>query len=247
MPIGAGIAAVGGSLAGGLIQSNAASQASAAAQAAAAKGNQILSNVQTTTSNNLQPFVNTGQEYNSALAGLLGVGGNPAASSAAFNNYLDSTNYQFQLGQGEQAVETANAPAFSSSATAKALNNYAQGQAGSALQGYENLLSTGTGQGITAGTNLGSLSNANAGAQASNLLAAAGVQGSADIYGANAITGALSGITSGLSSFGSGNAGSALQNLFGGGGQAAVNGFNSSQAAYALPANTSLLPLAADI
>lgn len=223
MPIGAGLASIGSSVAGGIIGSNAAGAASAAAQQAAAQGNSILSAVQTTTGNNLQPFVNTGQQENSALAGLLGVGGNPTASSNAFDNYLNSTNYQFQLGQGEQAVDTANAPAFDSGATAKALNNYAQGQAGSALSGYENLLQTGASQGIGAASNLASASNQNASAQSNNLLAAAGVQGSADIYGANALTGALKGVTSGLSSFG-GSAGSALTGL--GNSDAALNAQN---------------------
>lgn len=230
MPIGAGIASLGSSIAGGVIGSDAASNAAKAANQAAAQGNSILSNVQTTTGNNLQPFVNTGQQENSALAGLLGVGGNAGASQNAFDNYLNSTNYKFQLGQGEQAVDTANAPSFNSGATAKALNNYAQGQAGSALQGYEGLLSSGAGQGISAASNLGSLSNANANAQSGNLLAAAGVQGSADIYGANSLTGALKGVTSGLSSFGSAP-GSALAGLIGGGsgGYSTANLGNTSQ------------------
>lgn len=222
MPIAAAlpeVLSIGGSIASGVLGADAASNASKAAQQAAATGNAGLQTVQNQTTANLQPFVNQGRSEGSALEDLLGVGGDPAASKAAFDNYLNSTNYQFQLGQGEQAVETANAPAFSSSATAKALNTYAQGQAGSALAGYEGLLQTGEGQGIGAGTSLGSINTTNATQQASNDLAAAGVTANADVYGASALTNAIKGVTSGLSSAGSGSSGggSALAGLLGGG------------------------------
>ena len=249
MPIGAAISAIGSSVAGGIIQSNAAGDAAKAAQQAAAQGNQLLSTAQAQSTSNLQPFVNYGQSAATSLEGLLGIGGNPAASQEAFSNYLNSTNYGFQLGQGENAISTAAAPAFNSGATAKALNNYAQGQAGSALAGYENILGTGVNSGITAGSNLGSLANANAGAQSANLNTAAGVQGSADIYGANALTGALKGVTSGLSSFGTGGGGagsaqSGLSSVFGGGISPAAVTYAGSAGAIPEPSSLPFLPLA---
>jgi len=219
MPVGvASLVSAGSAVAGSVIGSNAASAGQAELQAAAQQGNSILSGVQNQSTSNLQPYAQQGQQYNSALAGLLGVGGNPTASSAAFKNYLNSTNYQFQLGQGENAVEYANAPAFSSGATAKALNNYAQGQAGSALQGYEGLLQTGAGQGIQAGASLASANTQNAASQASNLLGAASGEANLGVYGASSITNALKGFDSGISSFGSSGGGNALAGLFGGGG-----------------------------
>lgn len=213
MPIGS-IIGIGSSIAGGIIGNNAAGAAAGAANQAAQQANSGLQGIENQSTANLQPFVNTGQQANSALAGLLGIGGDSEASRNAFQNYLGSTNYQFQLNQGLNGVEYANAPAFSSGATAKALNNYAQGQAGNALGGYEGQLSGLSGQGIGAAGTLGQLGNQNLGMQGQNLLAAAGVQGSADIYGANSTLGALRGVTSGLSSFGGG----ALGGLFGGGG-----------------------------
>jgi len=207
-----------GSLVGGILGSGAANQAGAGVTAAAQQGNAGLQNIENQSTANLQPFIDTGQHANSALAGLLGIGGDPAASSAAFNNYLGSTNYQFQLNQGLNATKTAGAASFNSGATAKALNNYAQGQAGSALQGYEGQLSGLSGQGIGAAGTLGGLGNQNAGMQATNLLDAAGYAGNADIYGASAWTNAAKGLASGLSSFGGGSGGSALSGLFGGGG-----------------------------
>lgn len=155
---------------------------------------------------------------------MLGVGGGGSgAQQQAFQDYLNSTNYQFQLGQGEQGIEYANAPAFNSGATAKALNNYAQGQAGSALQGYESMLMGGSQLGAQSGTALGQLNTGASEQQSANLLAAAGVQGSAGLAGANSISNALKGVTSGLSSFGGGNA---LSGFGGSGGNPSAGTFN---------------------
>ncbi len=193
-----------------MIGANAASNAGKLAQQAATQGNQIISNQMGQNTADLQPYAQQGQQFNSALAGLLGVGGNPAASSAAFQNYLGSTNYNFVKNQGEQGVEYANAPNFDSSATAKALDQYTTGLAGNALQGYEGLLQTGAGQGITAGMGLANANTTAAQQQSANLLSAAGVQGSAGLAGANSISNALKGVTSGLSSFGSPSGGGGL-------------------------------------
>lgn len=60
------------------------------------------------------------------------------SNSPAFQNYLNSTGYNFQLKQGDQAI-TNNAAVkgmLNSGATAKALTNYNQGQAGTAYQNY---------------------------------------------------------------------------------------------------------------
>lgn len=227
MPVGAAIASVGSSVAGGVLGANAASNNAKLAQQAAQQGNQLIGTQMGQNTSNLQPFVSGGQNDFSALNALLGVGGGPgaqAAQSQAFDNYRNSTNYQFLLNQGLQGVEYANAPSFDSSATAKALNNYAQGQAGNALGGYESMLFGGAQLGQTAGANLGQLNTGASEQQSANLLAAAGQQINANNQGVNAITGALKGVTSGLSSFGNAGGGSsALSGLFGGG-QAAQQG-----------------------
>ncbi len=224
MPVGASLASIAGSAASGIIGANAASNAGKLAQQAATQGNQIISNQMGQNTSNLQPYAQQGQQYNSALAGLLGVGGNPAASAAAFQNYLGSTNYNFVRNQGLQGVEYANAPSFDSGATAKALDVYNTGLAGNALGGYESMLFGGAQLGQTAGANLGQLNTGASEQQSANLLAAAGQQINANNQGVNAITGALKGVTSGLSSFGNAGGGSsALSGLFGGG-QAAQQG-----------------------
>lgn len=48
----------------------------------------------------------SGANANNALAGLLGIGGDPAAANSAFQNYLGSTGYQFQLNQGNNAINS---------------------------------------------------------------------------------------------------------------------------------------------
>ncbi len=222
------LATAGSSIAGGILGSNAAGDAAKAAQNAAQQSNQVSSNVWNQNQSNLNPFIGAGQNANSALSGLLGIGGNPAASQSAFNNYLNSTNYQFQLGQGLQGVQYANAPSFNSGGTAKALNNYAQGMAGSALSGYEGLLQGQASQGASSASALGALGTQYAGQQSQNNMAAAGATGSADLAGANSLTSMLSALSRGTgsgqsqSSFGSSplssianGASSAIGSIFG--------------------------------
>jgi hypothetical protein len=192
----AGAIGAASSIGGAILGNNAAGQATAAAKAAQKANNQVATSVYNTNTGNLQPFVNTGQSATGALGNLLGLNGaaGTAAQTGAFNDYLNSTNYNFQLQQGENAVKTANAPALESGATAKALNNYAQGQAGSALQGYEGLL-TGLGsQGVGAASNLGTLGTQYAAQTASNNNNAAGIQIGADYYNANNLNNAFNGI-----------------------------------------------------
>jgi hypothetical protein len=176
--------------------------------------------VYSTNTANEQPFVNAGQTSTTSLEGLLGIGGNPAASSAAFQNYLGSTNYQFQLGQGEDAIKTANAPDFNSGATAKALNNYAQGQAGNALSGYEGMLGGLTNTGAGAANALGQQGEAFAAQTASNNNAAAGLEANSNIQGANALSGLSSGVASGLSGL---SQNPFVQNAFSGIGNSSFN------------------------
>ncbi len=98
----------------------------------------------------------TGQAGN-AMAGLLGLGGDPAASSAAFNNYRNSSAYDFLLGQGQQGLIGANAARglFNSGATAKGLEKYRYNLSSQFLNDYMNQVNQ-TGQlGLGAGQLVG--------------------------------------------------------------------------------------------
>lgn len=220
MPIGATVAAGAAGVGKAVLGAQGEADANKAAQQASSQNiafeNQVYGNAQT----NLDPSIGYGNEAGGELAGLLGTGGNAIASQNAFNKYLGSTNYNFVLGQGENAVKTANAPAYASSATDKALNNYAQGQAGSTLQNYESTLEGQQGLGVQAGSALAGVGTNIANEEASSRNNAASVAGqtanaTSTLYG-NAL-GAVAGTVGGLSSssFGGGSA-------FGGGNNAAA-------------------------
>lgn len=194
MPVGATLATAGATLGSAAIQSGAANSASKDAAQAQANTLAFTKQVYGDTQANVQPTIGEGQSAGSELAGLLGTGGSAADSTNAFNKYLGSTNYQFQLGQGEQGIASANAPAFNSGATAKALNNYAQGQAGTALSGYEGLLSGQQTLGTQAALGLGGVGTGSAGIINNANQAAANSEGSAALASGTADANALSGL-----------------------------------------------------
>ncbi|MEX1088094.1 MAG: hypothetical protein WEC36_02630 [Phycisphaeraceae bacterium] len=86
----------------------------------------------------VDPYVQAGTGAIGRQADLLGVGGDPAASQAAFQNYLNSTGYQFQLGEGQRAV-TGSAAArglLNSGSTARRLTQYGQDLGSSYFNNY---------------------------------------------------------------------------------------------------------------
>lgn len=99
-------------------------------------------------------FADTAGKSNDALAALLGIGGDPAASEAAFNNYLGSSGYDFALDQGTRAITGSNAAKglLKSGATLKALNSFGQGLAAQRFDNYLDKLGALTGQGLSAGS-----------------------------------------------------------------------------------------------
>ena len=206
MPAAATAAITGGSaIIGGIAQSNAADAANKAAQRASAANLAQAQKIYGEEQGNLNPFIQGGQSANTEELGLLGIGGNPQAANNAFNQFRNSTNYNFLLNQGLQGVQSANAQSFNSGATMKALNNYAQGMAGNALSGYMGQLNTLGGQGVQAASNLGSFGQNYTQQSAGFRNNAANVAGSAANAQANAFTNALGGftkaVTPGLSSF----------------------------------------------
>ena len=207
MPIGATTAlAVGGSVAKGVISSNAAGNAAKAGESAAQQAADFNNNVWQSDQNNLNPFIQTGQSANSELGGLLGLNGNTNAQNA-FQTFLNSTPYKFQLGQGEQAISTQNANQYGAGATAKALNNYAQGQAGSALGNYLSQLSGLNTSGQNAAGTLGTLGVSASQMNANDLMNKANAYGAGQVNQANAWNGAINGVTGSLSSYAGGGSG----------------------------------------
>lgn len=213
MPVGATLTAAGATVGSSLIGASAAGSASRAASAANAANQAYLHGVYNDTQTNLNPTITAGQHAGSALSGLLGIGGDPAASAQAFNTFRNSTNYNFLMDQGTQAVKTANAPSFNSGATAKALLNYGQGMAGNALSGYEGMLQGQQQLGAQSALGVGQIGAGIGSTISGSNLANAGAQGSSALGQAGALSGGLNGLSSlfnkqqTASSFGGGDAG----------------------------------------
>lgn len=116
-------------------------------------------------------------------AALLGLGGDSAKANAAYQNYLGSTGYKFQLGQGQEAVSgnAASKGMLNSGATAKALTQYGQNLGSSYFNNYLGQLGN---------LNTQYQGTANAGIGAAEAVGQAGTQGGiaaganqADVFG----------------------------------------------------------------
>jgi hypothetical protein len=193
MPVSAITAA--GSIGSAVIGSNAAKKAAKGSQQAATQANQTATDVYNTNQSNLNPYIQTGTAATNQLAGLLNIGGDQAASQDAFNNYRNSTNYNFVLDQGLKGVATQNAAQYGSGATAKALNNYAQGQAGNSLSGYESMLSGLSSQGLQGASTLGSLGNQYSSQYSSNLIGGQNSANQNNLTAAGQIQGGIGGLS----------------------------------------------------
>jgi len=148
----------------------------------------------------------------STEAQLLGTKPMTQGAQNGFNNYLNSTGYQFQKQQGEGAItgSAASRGILNSGSTAKALQTYGQNTASGAFNNYLNNLSgLNTQQGATAGQ----------GITATGLAGSAGTAGGAGA--ANATNAGGNSMASGI--IGAGNAilnpnnMAAMGNFFGGG------------------------------
>jgi hypothetical protein len=134
---------------------------------------------------------NTSQRLQGTQADLLGVGGDPAAAKTAFNNYLGSTGYNFQMDQGQRAI-TGSAAArgiLNSGSTAKALTSFGQGLGASYFNNYLGQLSGLNTQASNSATQGQNAVSAAAGAGSSGGVAA----GTAAQNGANTMGGAIAG------------------------------------------------------
>lgn len=158
--IASGVLGLGSSLIGGIF----ANKARKSAQEAALTGfNYLKDNA------NIGAAQTQGLEAQNLIAGLLGLGGDQAASDAAFQRFQDSSGYQFRLGQGLQGI-TGNAAAgglLNSGAALKSLTGYSQGLASQEFQNYLSQLMGQAGAGLNAAQLVGSAGSsggANAGA-----------------------------------------------------------------------------------
>lgn len=103
---------------------------------------------------------NAGGASNS-LAAMLGIGGDPSAQNQAFDNWRNSTGYQFGMDQGTQAITggAASKGLLNSGSTGKALEQYGQNYANTQYQNYLNPLQSLIGSGNQAGSVIGGAGN----------------------------------------------------------------------------------------
>lgn len=150
--IAAGIGAVG-SIAGGMMSK---SGSKAAAQQALTGYNYL------TGDKGVQPYVNNGLSANSAQAQLLGLSPMTSGTQNGFNNYLNSSGYNFMLDSGSKAI-TGNAAfrgILNSGSTAKALTQYGQDVGSQYFDNYLSNLNNVSGQGLTATGQIGAAGSA---------------------------------------------------------------------------------------
>ena len=123
-----------------------------------AKSNDLTGYNFLTGANGTSSAVNNGTAANTAESQLLGTAPITSQTQNGFNNYLNSTGYNFQKQQGTSAL-TGSAAArgiLNSGSTAKALTGYGQNLASTSFNNYLSNLSGLSGQGITAAGQIGS-------------------------------------------------------------------------------------------
>lgn len=102
-------------------------------------------------------YLNQGVKATNSLSALLGLGGDATAQNNAFNRFRDSSGYQFQLDEGNNAITSnqASSGMLHSGATLKARERFGQGLASNYLQNYLAQLNGLSQQGLKAGEIIG--------------------------------------------------------------------------------------------
>ncbi len=223
MPIGIGAAVLGAgviSAGAGLVGSE---HAANVAGNTAAANNALESQIYQSNKALETPYINAGDSAENELAGFLGLGGDPDATQRAFQDYLNSTGYQFDVNQGVNAIASSKAASglLNSGATLKALDTFGTGEAQQFGQQYASDLTGMVNTGAGAANALAGQGQSYAGQVSANNNSAASVSANAGLSAANSVSNALASgvnafaIGNGSSSFGGGNAFSALPTVFG--------------------------------
>jgi len=212
--LGAGIIGAGASIYEG-------NKAASTAQSVANQDNALQSQIYQSDKALEQPYVTSGNTAETALNGFLGLGGDPAATQKAFDDYLSSTGYQFDLSQGLDAVAGSKAAAglLGSGSLVTALDKYGTGLAQQYGQQYVGNLLDETRIGANSANALAQSGQAYANASNANANSAANAAANADLATATDINALLK---SGINAFGASPGGSSY--LGGGGANAFAPG-----------------------
>lgn len=224
-----GIASVVAPIIGSIISSNGAQSAADTQAQAAGQSTALQSQIFGQTTQNLAPYLQSGQSAqnnlnyllgnvngttsDSTIAGQVGLGGAPGGLLQPFSlaNFQQDPGYQFQLQQGQQAINNSAAASGKSyaPATLQSLAQFNQGLANTdyqqAYSNYNNNMGNiysrlaglaGTGQ--NAAVQQGGFGANFATSAGNNILGAANAQSAAQVSGANALSGGINGVYNNL-------------------------------------------------
>lgn len=163
-------AIIGSAVVGGVVANNASNKAAKVATENNATNNAMALDIYNRNSATLAPYVQGGNRAGTAMQSLLGLSEDPRAFDQAFDNYRNSTGYQFQFDQGNRAIQNSAAAqgGLLSGNAIKAGQRYGQQMGQSSFQQYLDRLYGQQGTGLTAasaqagvGTNYGQQVTAN--------------------------------------------------------------------------------------
>lgn len=128
----------GASIAGAALTSSAASKAARRTQASLDANTALAREQYEFSRGQLTPYIDRGSAADQRIAAFLGLGDDDEAAHRAFQDFLDSSGYRFQVDQGTRAVTASKAAAgmLNSGSTLKALQTYGQNTARSYLGNY---------------------------------------------------------------------------------------------------------------
>lgn len=114
------------------------------------------------TNPNFKGYLESGGKANNAIGNLLGIGGDPAAANAAFDQYKNSTGYNFRLKEGMGAITGSNAARglLNSGSTIKRSMQYGQDLASGEFNNYLGQLGNVANMGLASGQTIASAGSA---------------------------------------------------------------------------------------
>lgn len=182
--------------AGALISSHASHEASQAATQAATQNNQLQEQIYNQNTSNIQPWMLRGNAAGAAQGALLGLGGDVAGQRTALDNYANSAGLDYQIQQGNRAINASAAARgnLHSGATLKALQDRGQQIGATYFDRYLTQLQNVSQQGLGGANALAGVGSGYANAVSANNDSAASAVGNAALSSAantNTLLGSL--------------------------------------------------------
>lgn len=167
--IGGGAALLGGIISSGS-QKSAANKAADTSMQTAAMNNALTRDIYNQNKATLSPYVQSGNAAGGQINAMLGLGSDPTAQQNAFDQFRNSTGYQFRLGEGMNALNSglASSGTLQSGAAMKAAQEYGQNFASNEFGNYMNMLGNQQGVGLAGASALAGVGQNYAGMVSAN-------------------------------------------------------------------------------